>query len=115
MSLESIVQANRPEGDLRTRAQQQADAFARALRDRASHPWYKGPPLLIGYILDKHYQSLLPKKEDAPSMTNRITLQALRTALDSLQLDPLEKRSEVGSNCKVISYCQISFKHLSCL
>ena len=78
-------------------------------------PEAEGPPLLIGYILDKHYQSLLPKKEDAPSMTNRITLQALRTALDSLQLDPLEKRSEVGSNCKVISYCQISFKHLSCL
>ena len=54
------------------------------------------PPLFIGYISDKHYQSLLLKEEDEPSTTKRITLQALRTALDSLQLDPLEKRSEVG-------------------
>ena len=54
------------------------------------------PPLFIGYISDKHYQSLLLKEEDEPSRTNRITLQALRTALDSLQLDPLEKGSEVS-------------------
>ena len=60
-------------------------------------PEADGPPLLIGYISDKHYQSLLPKQEDEPSTTNCITLQALRTALDSLQLDHPEKRSEVGS------------------
>ena len=59
------------------------------------------PILLIGYISDKHYQSLLLQEEEEPSMTNQIPLQALRTALDSLQLDPLQKRSKVGSNLQL--------------
>ena len=53
------------------------------------------PILFLGYISDKHYQSLLLQEEEQ-STTNRITLQGLRTALDSLQLGPLEKESEVG-------------------
>ena len=53
------------------------------------------PTLLLGYISDKHYQSLVPQEEEL-STTNPITLQALRTALDSVQLVPLEKGSEVG-------------------
>ena len=53
------------------------------------------PTILLGYISDKHYQSLIPQEEEL-STTNPITLQALRTALDSLQLGTLEKRKEVG-------------------
>ena len=53
------------------------------------------PTLLLGYISDQHYQSLLPQEEEL-STTNPITLQALRTALDSVQLGTLEKGKEVG-------------------
>ena len=56
------------------------------------------PPLFIGYISDKHYQSLLLQEELQPSTSNHITLQALRTALDSLQLDPRQKGREVNLN-----------------
>merc|ERR1712020_714868 len=53
----------------------------------------EGPPLWIGYISDKHYQSLLPR-EGEPSTSKELTLHALRTTLDQIQLDPPVNREK---------------------
>ena len=78
----------------------------------------QGPALLIGYISDRHYQSLLLVGEQ-PSRSNYPVPQgvddALRRALSALKLELIERSRQVGCNFMVILNWQNSFKHLSYL
>ena len=78
----------------------------------------EGPALLIGYISDQHYQSLLLVEEQPSRSTYPVPQgvdHALRRALSALKLELIERSRQVGCNFMVILNWQNSIKHLSFL
>ena len=78
----------------------------------------EGPALLIGYISDQHYQSLLLVEEQPSRSTYPVPQgvdHALRRALSALKLELIERSRQVGCNFMVFLNWQNSIKHLSFL